>query len=250
MLKKRYATVFRPVNGYFKKGEYFMERSEWLKNRRAGIGSSDAAAVHGLSPYSTAYELWQEKTSTDITEEPSSFVMSKGNEFEPIARAKFAALHNIENFTEETFEPANLEMASLPFMKASLDGWSSDKRIVVEFKYQGVAEHARTGDSTLTVKERVRLHYWIQVQHQLLVSGADFAWFVSYNGESLTMVKIEPDLEFMRLHLTKCETFWTLVEAKVPPPLTLDDYSSLKAKGATALVREWKETSNPEIAKK
>ena len=38
-----------------------LTRDEWLDRRRKGIGGSDAAAVIGVSPYSTARDLYYEK---------------------------------------------------------------------------------------------------------------------------------------------------------------------------------------------
>ena len=38
------------------------ERAEWLDWRRGGIGSSDIAAIIGLSPWATPYSVWAEKT--------------------------------------------------------------------------------------------------------------------------------------------------------------------------------------------
>ena len=39
-----------------------LERDDWLKVRRTGIGSSDAAAAIGLNPYQSQLELWMLKT--------------------------------------------------------------------------------------------------------------------------------------------------------------------------------------------
>ena len=39
-----------------------MSRQEWLEVRRRGIGSSDAAAAVGISPYQSPLELWMIKT--------------------------------------------------------------------------------------------------------------------------------------------------------------------------------------------
>ncbi len=39
-----------------------MTRTEWLQERNKGIGSSDVAAVLGISPYKSNVELWEEKT--------------------------------------------------------------------------------------------------------------------------------------------------------------------------------------------
>lgn len=44
-----------------------LTRDEWLTVRKHGIGSSDAAAVVGLSPYKSQLELWMEKTRCWLT---------------------------------------------------------------------------------------------------------------------------------------------------------------------------------------
>ena len=38
-----------------------MNHDEWLEWRRQGIGSSDSASIMGTSPYTTPYQLWEEK---------------------------------------------------------------------------------------------------------------------------------------------------------------------------------------------
>ncbi len=39
-----------------------LTRQEWLQVRNQGIGSSEAAAAIGLSPYTSPLALWQHKT--------------------------------------------------------------------------------------------------------------------------------------------------------------------------------------------
>ena len=38
-------------------------RSEWLEARRAGIGASDIAAIMGISPWSTPFQIWASKVA-------------------------------------------------------------------------------------------------------------------------------------------------------------------------------------------
>lgn len=49
-----------------------LSREQWLAVRNGGIGSSDAAAALGLSPYKSPLELWLEKTNrkppTDLSQ--------------------------------------------------------------------------------------------------------------------------------------------------------------------------------------
>ena len=51
-------------------------------DRRGYIGSSDIAAIIGLSPFKTAYEVWEEKTA-DTWEESDNPILRRGRRAEP-----------------------------------------------------------------------------------------------------------------------------------------------------------------------
>lgn len=222
-----------------------MSREEWLKKRKRGIGSSEAACLYGVG-YMTELELYNEKISDDIKEKPSNFAMERGNEYEPIARKIFTSLFNIDNFTEESFEPLFVRHKDAPFMIASLDGANKDLSIIIEIKYQGQKAYDAVIDQSLPIKDgRVPLKYWIQVQHQLLVSGADVCHFVSYNPKyknEVRCVSVLPDVGFHKEHVKKCIDFWAKVEAKLPPKPSEDDYIELS--GAKALAKKYIDISN------
>ena len=65
------------------------DRSQWLEERRQGIGGSDAAAAVGLSPWKTRLELWLEKTgqTPDREETPE---MRRGTLLEPVVKQLYA----------------------------------------------------------------------------------------------------------------------------------------------------------------
>ena len=44
----------------------------WLKLRKAGIGGSDAAAILGMTPWKSPYQLWLEKTGEVEAEDIST----------------------------------------------------------------------------------------------------------------------------------------------------------------------------------
>jgi putative phage-type endonuclease len=47
-------------------------RAQWLEARRRGLGGSDVAAVLGLSPFRTAWDVWVEKRGLDLEAEDSA----------------------------------------------------------------------------------------------------------------------------------------------------------------------------------
>ena len=139
---------------------------EWLSLRRAKIGASDCAAVLGKSRYKTPRMLWKEKM-----EGAQTFVnaaMQKGIDLEDAARwcfekelrLKFPSLVALHDEDE--------------WMLASLDGWNEEHRIILEIKV--------VGKKTFDEVERGNIpeEYDWQVQHQMVVTGADLAYIGFY----------------------------------------------------------------------
>lgn len=54
-----------------------MSREEWLAHRRNGIGGSDAAAVVGMSEYTSPYMLWCDKTGRSKETEETWIIVKK-----------------------------------------------------------------------------------------------------------------------------------------------------------------------------
>lgn len=65
-----------------------LDKKEWLKYRKSGIGGSDAGAVCGLNPYRTAMQVYQDKVSEEI-EEMDNEAMRQGREFEDYVAKRF-----------------------------------------------------------------------------------------------------------------------------------------------------------------
>ena len=60
-------------------------------NRKGFIGGSDIAAILGISPWKTAYELWEEKTTDwqEASSEQREKVLLRGKKLEPIEKWAF-----------------------------------------------------------------------------------------------------------------------------------------------------------------
>ena len=65
-----------------------MERTEWLKRRRAGIGGSDVAAILGISPWKTALDVYHDKTGA-AKDEPETENMRLGTALEQFVADRF-----------------------------------------------------------------------------------------------------------------------------------------------------------------
>jgi predicted phage-related endonuclease len=66
-------------------------REAWLKVRTLGLGGSDVAAACGLSPWTTPYQLWLEKTGRAERERDAAAVqrMRWGQLLEPLVLAEW-----------------------------------------------------------------------------------------------------------------------------------------------------------------
>ena len=67
--------------------------SEWLELRSHGIGGSDVAAIMGLSPWRTPYQVWADKVlgiREDISGKPA---VEWGTILEPVVGEHYKSLH-------------------------------------------------------------------------------------------------------------------------------------------------------------
>lgn len=152
----------------------YNSRSEWLEARKNYIGGSDAASIVGLNPFMSNTELWEIKTGRreqeDISDKP---YVKYGTDAEHLLRELFAM-----DYPELKvgYKENNLfTNPDYPFAHASLDGWLQDER-----GRKGVWECKTTEimSGAMAKKwsdDKIPDNYYIQVLHQLMVTGFDFA---------------------------------------------------------------------------
>jgi len=144
---------------------------EWAAFRLNHYGASEAAAMLGVSPYMTRDELLRQK-KTGITPEVSEHqqaLFNKGHRFEGYARPIAEQLLRTELFPCVGV----LEGTTL---SASFDGLTMDERLVWEHKLlNDKLREVLPAEGTRS--EQLPLHYRVQLEQQLLVSGAEKALF-------------------------------------------------------------------------
>jgi len=184
-----------------------MSREQWLAVRRGGIGSSDAAAAIGLSPYKSPLELWLEKTGRkDGPDLSGSEAVFWGATLEAIVANVYA------NRTGNKVRRVNavLQHPDHPFMLANLDrAVGADG--VLEVKTAG-------GHSAQFWEDGVPEHYQCQVIHQLAVTGkawADVA--VLIGGQDFRIYRIERDEAQIADLIERESAFWKMVESDTQP---------------------------------
>lgn len=193
-----------------------LPREDWLAVRKLGIGSSDAAAAVGLSPYKSQLELCLEKTGRDTTlpkadphDEKSP--MYWGNVLEPIVAWHYSkrTKHKVRRINAVLQHPD----PELPWMLANIDREviGADDVQILECKTAGINGARRW-------KEGVPEYVQLQVMHQLAVTGkqaADVA--VLLGGQTLEIHRIERDEQMIARLIQLERRFWQYIETDTPP---------------------------------
>lgn len=138
----------------------------WHAWRQQGLGASDAPIIMGESKYMSAQELFLEKTGQAPPKPVNEFITNLGHKFEPRARAYYNLMVDAE------FEPQVVQMEEYDWLRASLDGLYGEQPLEVKYVGQAKLDAARAGN--------VELSHWIQMQHQMMVTGAMSCIYLCY----------------------------------------------------------------------
>ncbi len=179
----------------------------WLDYRLKMRNASETAAVLGVSPWMTPYQLWLSKTGRATTK--TTAAMQHGTDMEPAARAAYEAQ------TGEVMQPLVLQAG--PY-SASLDGMDLDGKLIVEIKCPYRGQESQLWKDA--VSGLVPMYYQLQVQHQLMVAGAEIAHFWVFAGSQGLLIPIERDVAIMAAIRTGWEGFQVYLDSDTPPPLT------------------------------
>jgi putative phage-type endonuclease len=183
---------------------------EWQTHRLLYKNASETAALLGLSPWLTPYGLWEIKTGRRTQE--CNFVMQRGLELEPLARQAY------ERDTGAIMEPAVVVSGDY---SASLDGLTFDGSLLLEVKCPYKGRDSETWKQAML--RQVEPHYMVQVQHQLMVSGAERCHFWVFDGKNGILVEVLPDPAAFEQIRTAWDEFWKFVVTDTPPPISAKD---------------------------
>lgn len=205
---------------------------EWLAFRRKGIGASDAAAVLGLSKWTTNVELWEEKVGL---RQPKNLSDNEHVRYGTAAETPLVKLFALQ-YADKYKVKVDKQTVYLKdgFQFASLDGELTDiSSGDSEYTRERRLIASRVGQSGKTGKAK-SAQYYVQVLHQMLVTGRtfdvlnpEFRW-KDENGEIATqckrvIIRISDSsvLDDMKYLDEKEREFWECVKSKRRPPLLL-----------------------------
>lgn len=187
---------------------------EWKENRRSGIGSTDTAAIMGLSKWKTPIEVWKEKVGLA---EPVfvNWHMKRGHALEPLIRNHYA-----ESTGREVYNMRGSVMhPEMTWLFASLDGYTTDNRLC-EFKAP-TTKHG-WGDAGT---DEIPMEYLVQVQHAMFVTGMEVADIgASFGGAEPVYYEVPADKAVQGLIVDAATEFFDKVQKRIEPnPVTIQE---------------------------
>jgi putative phage-type endonuclease len=181
---------------------------EWLDLRKTKITATDASIIMGANHWKTKIQLYYEKLSNNPPMLPNER-MKRGLDLEPVARQLFILQTGI--FVEPAVVVSDWAMASL-------DGISSDGKVIVEIKCPGEKDHS------IALYGKVPDHYYPQLQHQMYVTGVQLAYYFSFDGIDGVAVMVKRDDEYIEKMVEKEKKFYECLINKIPPEPSEGDY--------------------------
>jgi putative phage-type endonuclease len=198
-----------------------MSRTEWLMARKSGLGGSDVASIAGLNKYSSALQVFIDKTEplSEVEDGPISEAAEWGNRNEPTIRQKFR-----ENHPEWKVQQSHVMWQSVehPFMLANVDGLVFDPK-----RGWGILE-IKTASEWLSDdwgEEEAPENYVIQLMHYLKVLNLQWGIFaVLIGGNRYKEFYVERDEELIEALVEIEKDFWeNHVLANVAPDPSYND---------------------------
>lgn len=191
-------------------------RAQWLADRMSGIGASEAAAALGESPFKTTWELFLEKTGTVAAPDLSDKlyvrlgqVMERGVgeifadevgrhvEFWPQTEVMRHREHTWMFCTPDAFQYDPDRGKGLLSIK------TTDPRFRKEWESSGIP-----------------LHYQIQAQHELAVTGLNWGSVaVAFGRQTMKSFEFVRHQKFIDALIEKLSQFWRNVQTQTPPPI-------------------------------
>lgn len=190
-----------------------------VNERRLWIGASESAALLGVSPYITKFELWHQKAGEIPPHDLDRDERVQAGRFLEPSIAAWASdkwywpIRNVEEY---------LQHPTVARMGASLDFEAIDGGEPVEIKAVDAAIFRDPNNGWETERDTILdapVHFLVQVQHQLACRpGPERGWLVAcVGGNKLYRMEIPRHPAMIKRLEAEVAEFWRSVEAGEPP---------------------------------
>jgi len=212
------------------------DRARWLADRRQGIGGSDVGAVLGVSPWSTPWDVWLDKTGR-AEPQAETPAMRRGTLFESgVIRAycedtgrkvgtldQWAKVVGRERF--ERYGDQCVLVGAEPWQRFTPDGLVVDesrRNAIGGLEVKVTMRNDREKGWGAPGSDQVPPHYLCQVLYGLAVTGLPWfdlvVWSLLDDRADVYRIPARPSLQ--AAILARVSEFWELyVVADEPPPV-------------------------------
>jgi predicted phage-related endonuclease len=184
-----------------------MDRLDWLRTRKIGLGSADAAPSLGLSKagWGGPLSTWADKISDEVSDDETERQKWGRRLEEPVG----LGIAEDIGLPVRRF-PYMLQSIEWPFMTANLDFIAPRSNVEVKLVDRFMAYEWDDG--------AVPMHYTIQGQHANAVTGQDGTHFLALIGGNTARAIYVARNDALIESLVEAERqFWKLVEDQTPP---------------------------------
>lgn len=213
-------------------------RTEWLQQRRTGIGGSDIAAILGLSPWRTPVDVYLDKVGESPLDTDLGEPAYWGTVLEDVVAAEFRKrtgrrvqrVRSILRHPGHEWALASIDRALVAegTRARADDGVLKGATGLLECKTGGAhaLQHWRGDDGS----DSLPVHYAAQCMWYLAVTGLEVCEVAALiGGQSYLIRRVERDEETIRAMLDQAEAFWRrhVLERRAPEPKTGADAAKL-----------------------
>ena len=200
---------------------YPQSEAHWLKLRTIDITSTEAAALFGLSPYSTYFELWHRKHSGEVPEFKTNERMTWGTRLQDVIARGIAedngwtvrkltayVRHNqYENQHNGMGSSFDFEIVNHPDGPGILEIKAVDGMV---FRDNWLVND----DGSIEAPEHIEL----QLQHQLEVINREWGIIAALvGGNQVKILRRKRDREVGAAIMAKIKKFWESIDSNQPP---------------------------------
>lgn len=189
-----------------------MSREDWLEARRKGIGGSDIAAIMGLHPYKSRYDVYASKLGIEDDDSEDNFLMKFGRDVEPLIGKWFSEDTGLEVRRETKMG----QHPDFDFVLGNVDFMIEESE---QFEGQGILECKSTSYWVLkNIDEEIPMYWYLQNQWYQMIFGTNFGYVSYLYDRNLEHKLYEANAEIQEKMLEAAYDFWhNHVLAEEPP---------------------------------
>jgi putative phage-type endonuclease len=191
-------------------------KAQWQQERRTGIGGSDAAAVLGLSPWKTDFDVWLEKRGEAPRQNPTE-AMWWGTALEELVARRYSEATGHKLYNPQTIfrHHQHQQLLATPDRIALIPSKRNRGLEVKTASIYGADEWGAEGT------DEIPQHYLVQCVHYMMVTDYQ-QWDVAVliGGSDFRVYTVKRDLELEGQVRERLLNWWQKhIEEGVQPPM-------------------------------